>query len=125
MWNSIVPVLVFDSASRRIVQVNDAAAALFKSSSEDMVGQSVDGCVVSQERTRLVETIGINEIRWGDVGPWQCLARDGSSFIAHVRFHQMLYEGELVHVILATRVVQLGTSLSAAAGSGASLPRRD
>jgi nitrogen-specific signal transduction histidine kinase len=122
MWNSSVPVLLFESESLRIVMVNDTAVALFKSSSKDLLGQSVDGCVVAEERTRLAASIGKYEARWGDVGPWQCLARDGSRFVAHIRFHQTMHQGKLVHVVLATEVAYLETTRSAAAGFGDSPP---
>jgi PAS domain-containing protein len=124
MWNSLVPVLVFDSANRRIVVANDAAAALFKVSPSEMVGESVDHCVIREERERLNESIGTSEPRWGDVGLWQCLARDGTRFMAEVRFHQMLHEGKLVHIVLATAVVQVASARSVAAGSYDSLPKR-
>lgn len=118
MWSSKVPVLIFDSESRRIVTVNDTAAALFQSSPMDMEDQNVEFCLAAEERPRLAATIGTYEARWGDVGPWQCLARDGSRFVAHIRFHQMIYENRLVHVVLATQVVHLEASRSAAAGIG-------
>lgn len=123
MWSSKVPVLIFDSETRRIVTVNDTAAALFHSSPKDMEGQSVESCLAAEERPRLTATIGTYEARWGDVGPWQCFARDGSRFIAHIRFHQMMYENRLVHVVLATEVTHVQASRSVAAGIGDSLIR--
>jgi PAS domain-containing protein len=124
MWNSNVPVLVFESESRRIVRVNGAAAALFKAPPEALAGQIVDYSVVPEERERLAASIGTANPRWGDVGPWQCLARDGSHFVAFVRFHQTIHEGQLVHVVLATEVVQVESARSAAAGSGDPLRKR-
>jgi mannose-1-phosphate guanylyltransferase len=118
-----VPVLLFESATRRIIAVNDVAAALFRSAAADMLGKSVDSCVIPEERARLAAIVGTREPRWGDVGSWQCVARDGSRFIAQVRFHQTFQDGLLVHVVLATNVSHLETVRSAAAGFDDSMPR--
>lgn len=124
MRNSPVPVLVFESESRRIVGVNDAAAALFKASPDAVAGESIDLFLVPEERGRLAATIGTTDPRWGDVGPWQCLAKDGSQFIAFIRFHQTILEGKLVHVVLATKVVQVESTRSASARSGDRISKR-
>jgi PAS domain-containing protein len=124
VWNSQVPVLIFESKSRRIVGVNDTAAALFKASSEALTGQIVDLFLVPEERERLAAIIGTTDPRWGDVGPWRCLASDGSQFVAFVRFHQTIYEGHLVHVVLATEVVQVESTRSATAGFGDRVSKR-
>jgi hypothetical protein len=118
MWNSQVPILVFDSENREIVGLNDAAASLFKTTVDTLKGQLVDLSVVPEERLRLVASVSSPDPRWGDVGPWQCLARDGSRFVAFVRFHQAVHEGRLVHIALATEVVQVETPRSAVAGFG-------
>jgi PAS domain-containing protein len=118
MWNSRVPVLVFDSESRHIVGLNDAAASLFRTTSEALIGQIVDLSVVPEERERLAASVSAPDPRWGEAGPWQCHARDGSRFVAFVRFHQAIQEGRVVHIVLATEVVQVETTRSAAAGFG-------
>ena len=119
-----VPVLVFESASRRIIAVNDAAAVLFRTSAEEMQGELIDRCVIAEERGRLAASIDTHEPRWGDVGSWQCVARDGSRFIAQVRFHQTVQDGLLVHVVLATNILRLETARSAVAGSDDLLNQR-
>jgi PAS domain-containing protein len=121
MWNSKIPVLVFDSESRRIAGLNEAAAALFKTASEALTGQLVDWVVIPEERERLAEMVASREPQWGDVGAWQCLARDGSRFVASIRYHQAIQEGRLVHIVLATRVVHMESARSAAASSGDAL----
>jgi PAS domain S-box-containing protein len=108
---------VFESESRRIVEANDAAAALFQTSPEDLHGKSVDCCVIPEERERLAASIGTHEPRWGDVGPWHCVARDGSRFVAQIRFHQTIHKDQLVHVVLATEVVHLEKTRSVAVGN--------
>ena len=116
MWNSRVPILVFDSESRESVGLNDAAASIFKATSEVLRGKIVDLSVVPEEREKLVASVSAPDPRWGDAGPWQCLACDGSRFVAFVRFHQAIHEGRLVHIVLATEVVQMESVRSAAAG---------
>jgi len=118
MWESRIPVLVFDSESRQIVGLNNAAASLFKTTSEVLTGQLVDFSVVPEERERLAAGISYPDPQWGAAGRWQCLACDGSRFVASVRFHQTKHEGRLVHVVLATEVIQVESTRSAAAGFG-------
>jgi len=112
-----VPVIIFESNSRRIVEVNDVAAALFKTTTEAMVGQTVDGCLIAEERARLARSIGTYDARWGDVGNWQCLARDGTRFVASVRFHQAIHDGRLVHIVLATAVTHVDAAFSTKAAA--------
>jgi hypothetical protein len=116
MWDSQIPVLLFDSSSRRICGVNRAAAALFMCDPPRLEGQLIESCVVREERARLRASLHTFDPRWGDVGSWQCLARDGTRFIAQLRYHQAVHNGELVHVVLATSVQKLCGPRSASAG---------
>ena len=107
MWDSKIPVLLFESSSRRICGINRAAAALFMCEPSKLLGQIIEKCVVREERARLRASLRVFDPRWGDVGSWQCLAHDGTRFIAHLRYHQAVHNGELVHVVLATSIHKL------------------
>lgn len=116
MWDSNIPVLLFDSSSRRICGVNRSAAALFMCDSSKLEGQLIESCVVREERARLRASLRTLDPRWGEVGSWQCLARDGTRFIAQLRYHQVIHNGELVHIVLATSVQKLCGPQSVSAG---------
>ncbi len=118
MWESPIPVLLFDSSSRRISRVNRAAAALFKTVPEELQGQLIESCVVQGERARLRAGLRACDPRWGEGGPWKCVARDGSRFVVQIRFHQTIQNGELVHVVLATHVVPAYAAKSAVTVAG-------
>jgi nitrogen-specific signal transduction histidine kinase len=122
MWNFQVPVLMFDSKTRRIVMVNTVAAALFEATEEELQSQTIDCCLPSEERDRLAVCLNNLEPQWGAVGAWQCLSRTGNRFIAQIRFHQTMYQDTLVHVVLATEVIPVTNSRAAAASSSESLP---
>jgi hypothetical protein len=117
MWNFQIPVVMFDSKTRRIVTVNAVAATLLESTEQELRGQLVDGCVIPEERDRLATSIGTIEPRWGEVGAWRCLTCKGNRFTAQIRFHQTMYEDKLVHIVLATEILPMSHSRAAAAGS--------
>jgi len=123
MWDSKIPVLLFDSTSRRICGANRAAAALFMSDPAKLIGQFIESCVVKEERARLRAGLRLFEPRWGEVGSWQCLARDGTRFIAQIRYHQAIQNGELVHIVLATSVQKLCVPQSIRAGYAVDYPK--
>jgi hypothetical protein len=107
MWDSQIPVILFDSASRRICGSNMAAAALFMCEPSKLDGQLIEKCVIREERARLRASLRSRDPRWGEVGSWHCLAHDGTRFIAQLRYHQAIHNGELVHVVLASSVQKL------------------
>jgi hypothetical protein len=118
MWDSSVPVLMFDSASRRIYCANEAVAALFQTTPREMEGKLVESCIVRPERARLRAALLRRDQPWGDVGHWECVSRDGTHFTVQLRFHQTIYEDELMHVVIATAILRKPVSRSAVAGQG-------
>jgi PAS domain S-box-containing protein len=115
-----VPILIFDSESFRVVEVNQATAELYGRSAEAMVGSHVSEFVAGGEHERLRSVLAREDAEWGDAGLWRCVAGDGRRFVARLRFHQTLREERLVHMVLATEIVKRPPI---AAGAASRLPK--
>lgn len=87
------PCWYVDSKTLIIKGANAEAATLFGYSEDEFIGQNSIHLLAISDSSRLLE-IRKGE-KWGAVGSFTFVRKDGSMFIAGVRWHQTEYRGTL------------------------------
>jgi PAS domain S-box-containing protein len=103
-----------DSKTLIVKGANAEALKLFGYSMEEFIGMSAARLVSVHDHSR-IEAMRVEE-RWGEVGSFTFLRKDGSAFSASIRWHQGEYHDTLCDCIIVTGVRGTGAGF---ASSGA------
>jgi len=91
-----------DSKTLIIKGANAEALELFGYPEEDFVGMNAVSLVDMSDRPR-IEAVRASQI-WGEAGSFTYIRRDGSTFKAHIRWHQGDYRGTVCDYTIVTQV---------------------
>jgi PAS domain S-box-containing protein len=103
-----VPCWYSDSNTLILKGANSEALKLFGYTEEEFIGMSAVGLISPIDRSR-IDGIRAAE-KWGAVGSFTFLRKDGSEFKASIRWHQGEYHGTLCDYTIVTGITSMGTS---------------
>jgi PAS domain-containing protein len=107
---STIPQWLSDSASTRIVDVNDAACEFWRYRREDLIGMRATSLLCDGEIARSDELKSANA--FGKTGPWHCRRGDGSDCFVTVQWKQISYVGMLCDFVFPVRVQETSRTMS-------------
>ena len=90
-YASPIPQWVGDLRQRRMLDANQAALSFWRMTYEQFVSQPMEHFFQPEEVPRW-ETF-IEEMKWGESGPWRCTRGDGSIFYCTIRWQMIEYRG--------------------------------
>lgn len=101
-----VPCWYSDSNTLIIKGANSEALKLFGYTEEEFIGMSAVVLISPHDRSR-IDGIRAAE-KWGAVGSFTFLCKDGSEFKASIRWHQGEYHGTLCDCTIVTGTSGMG-----------------
>ena len=96
---SPVPILVWDTESSRIVDINNRAEALFGFERKDFIGKPVEELVHPAERSRLAAYLERSPGELNRSGPWRLQPRDGRLVYAEATSSSIELDGHSMRLV--------------------------
>ena len=101
-----LPMWVYDLATLRFLEVNDAASSVYGWTHDEFLRMTILDIRPQADALRMLEEVRRDQSAVTDWGTWQHLKRDGTIISAHVRSHELNYSGRRAVLAVAEDVTE-------------------
>ena len=102
-----VPMWVYDSASLRFVEVNDAALATYGYAREEFLAMSITDIRPADDVEALLSSIAMPRPAWRRCGVWRHQPKNGPTIHAEITSHNVTFKGRPAVLVAAYDVTEL------------------